>query len=302
MVAYGVVNPGGGALGRGVLTVALFEPGASTSYQTIDSFHLDEFVASSQRADVRLGSFNHLLAEEIDGETHYRLKAKTQDSTTSLELTFSPVVGSVLAQPHLPGPLNWEWDSWIWALPGAKVSGKIVHQGARYDIAEGGGYHDHSWGIWELWERIWAWAAASDPSRGIHVIVGYRCGFEVSTIYLCIDGSIFTYRSDQVERMDWYANPETWKKYPFGLISIDYPTQASVTLHDSKNEVTMKIDWTVTDTALLSHSPIAMFEHKAILSGVVTKDGHEHRFDNLLGHAQFVTRWLTPTPVGESLG
>jgi hypothetical protein len=302
MVAYGVVNPGGGALGRGVLTMALFEPGSSDAFQAIDSYHLDDFVASSQFADVRLGNDNHLLAEEIDGKVHYRLKAKSKDGSFSADLLFSPVVQSVLAQPHLPGPLNWEWDSWIWALPGAKVTGKVVHQGARYDIAQGGGYHDHSWGIWELWERIWAWAAASDPEKGIHVILGYRCGFEVSTIYLCIDNEILTYRSDQVERMEWKADPDSWEKYPFGLMSINYPTRASVTLEDTKNNVSMVIHWTVVETALLSHSPIAMFEHKATLSGVMTKDGVEHRFDDLLGHAQFVTRWLTPTPVGDSLG
>lgn len=302
MVAYGVVNPSGGALGRGILTWALFEPGSSVPSQSIDTFHLDQFTASTQKADVHLGAHNHLLAMEKDGQTHYQLQAQSNDGSFAVDLEFSPCVPPVLAQPHLPGPLKWEWDSWIWALPGARVRGHVTHQGARYQMVDGGGYHDHSWGIWELWERIWAWASASDPDRGVHVILGYRCGFDVSTIHVSIADLQLSFRSDEVTLMEWKADPNSWKEQRVGFSSLPYPTRASVLMRDDKSKCQIEIGWEIVNSVLLSHSPIAMFEHKAKLSGTVSIDGQDHRFENLLGHAQFVTRWLTPTPIGESLG
>jgi len=293
MAAYGVVNPGSKTLGRGLFSVALFEPGAARPYRAMDLFPMKKFKASTERAQLEIGP-NTVIA---DANEVHRIRGATADGALQLALQFEPVndQGPYLAGRHLPGPLNWEWDSWILALPGARVTGQVVLHGAVHELTHGGGYHDHSWGVWLLPERIWAWATASDPERDIHIIAGYKCGFAVSTILLQVGERRFFFDSSVHTSMRWTA--DSWVDPPG--FKPPYPTRAQVTVEDLGIRLTCS--WQAHTTVCLEKSPICLYEQAATLDIRVTGE-LDVDVTGLVGHAQFITRWFRPTPIGESLG
>lgn len=303
MIAYGVFHPDGAILGRSLISAALFEPGASTPYRSMDLYPMKQFSAREDRAEVRIGDDNRVDSGFPDGgqAERYRIRGRTRDGAMRWDLTYEAVNPPFLAGDHLPGPLNWEFDSWILALPGARVTGSLTLHGARYDIQRGGGYHDHSWGVWLLSERIWAWATASDPERGIHLIVGYKCGFAVSTAYLTVGGRTLFFESHKTgTAMEWEADPGSWSSKG-GDPRHPYPTD--VTMRTSNAEGKATVRWRVTSSVLIDKSPIALWEQAARIDVEVEfADGQKHSEVDLVGHSQFITRWLTPTPPGTSLG
>ncbi len=300
MMAFGAFNPRDWlGQGRFAVTSALFFAGEEKSYTQMDSYPIAGFTASEEKAELALLGETLVLAETRD---RYRVTAKTRDGRMSLDLVYHQLDRPVLASEDVKGDLDWEFNWWVLTMPGARVEGTVTFDGKVHELEQGAGYHDHSWGIWLLPERIWAWAVCAVPEREISVMLGYMTGFEVSHLYMSVGQTRALFDSRTAKEMEWdFGSKETWEPLSPWLLWPS-PTQVSVRAIDSTGLFRLEGRWKVTRNGMfVLPSPIPLFEQEALVSVSLyqrnsTADSWNPvaELTDVAGHSEFVSRWHRP--------
>jgi hypothetical protein len=125
-----------------------------TSYNKLAEWKPEEFAASKDRCDVRIG------ANSFSGDLHsYKITAQIEDVAVDVSLTgevpaWRPRTGHIYFGPHG----EHEFD-WLPAIPKGKVQA-TYRVGGTAHTASGDGYHDHNWGNAPMNSLInhWYWA------------------------------------------------------------------------------------------------------------------------------------------------
>ncbi len=294
-VAFGAFDPRGLG-GRGTVSVVLHRPGQARDFTEIDSYPMSGVQAAVDRTDVRIDT-NRVWAEE-DG---IHLEGRTRRGNLQFSLQYRPLDVPLLVSNMSPGPGPWEWNCWIIQMPAARVQGQIVVDGAVL-VIDGVGYHDHSWGIWLLPARIWAWGVCALPDQEFNCMLGYKTAFERSTVYVRYKDIRYRFdvSDDTDPHMQWQAGPAE-RLSPWLL----WPYPASVSVQGEGNGMRFQASWQVTSTGLfVPPSPMALFEQRALVTLSLeqrTAQGGWAEVVSVLdvpGHAEFVSRWYHPTPPG----
>ncbi len=306
MIAFGAFNPKDWlGQGRFAITTALFSRDNEPSYVQMDSYPVEQLTASEEKAELILQGETLVLAESRD---RYRVKAKSRDGRMSVDLLYHQLDRPVLASEDVKGDLDWEFNWWVLTMPGARVEGTVTFDGHVHELQQGAGYHDHSWGIWLLPERIWSWAVCAVPERKISVMLGYMTGFDVSHLYMSVDETRVLFDSRTAKDMTWdFGTKETWEPLSPWLLWPS-PTKVSVRAIDASGLFRLEGQWTVTRNGLfVLPSPIPLFEQEALVTASLfqrasTSDSWNlvAELNDVVGHSEFVSRWHRPVrPAGQ---
>jgi hypothetical protein len=300
MIGFGVFDPGNhlGA-GRGAVTVALFEP-HGTALSELSSFPLAQFDAAPEHARVWIGppGADGRPPNRVDpaSPTTYHVSASTADGRVTAQLVFEQAYEPVLETENAPGTRPWEWNSWLIYMPAARVSGTVTRDGTTWQIANGAGYHDHSWGVWLLPADTWAWGVFSNPAKGLAGVLGYHCAFEHSQAFVLVPDAGGSTRRIVFPEANQRWTPEAWSHWKRLW---KYPTRVRFEAIDASAAYRLDVTWTVTATATLWRSPAVIFEQAARFQGALWRtDGHggwvvDTPIDEP-GHAEAVDTWLEP--------
>ena len=125
-----------------------------TSYNKIAEWKPEEFAASSDHCDVRIGD------NSFTGDLHsYKITAHIEDVAVDINLAgkvpaWRPGTGHMYF-----GPKDEHEFNWLPAVPEGKVDASYSVAGKAY-TASGVGYHDHNWGNAPIASLInhWYWA------------------------------------------------------------------------------------------------------------------------------------------------
>jgi predicted secreted hydrolase len=183
------------------------------SFQKFATYSADSWLASTSRADVRIGE------NRFSGDLHsYSIEASIDEITVDVTL-----VGEVPAWRPGTGSMFYgvERDkefAWLPAVPQGNVSA-VYSIGDEVHETTGVGYHDHNWGNVSL-EKIvhdWYWARGhAGPYSVIASIVTAheRYGYaELPIFMLAHDGEIVAEDPERVrfEALDLHTDPLTGK-------------------------------------------------------------------------------------------
>ncbi|MGZ3461039.1 MAG: hypothetical protein ACXU86_21330, partial [Archangium sp.] len=285
LAAFNPENLGG--LGRSGVTTVLFPPGGSTPLQDMTYLGMEAFSASSERADVTVGT-STLCA--LDADT-YRLQTYGQDSGMRLDLLYRRAEAPRLLADEVVGYSPWEVASWLVYMPSARVEGTLTVGGNTVRFSEATGYHDHDWGLWEVARRTWRWAQFSSPAQQLSFVLGVNAAFWYSTarfrlgdLQLDFPGELLRY-----EPLEW----DTWKLF------WRYPTRVRVSALDATGEYRLEVQWVQTAVAALWKSPVPLFEQRAQFTGTLLRKEagapggwREVKTFSELGLAEFTDTWL----------
>ncbi len=135
--------------------LTITDPG-SRKMMVFPAFPADEFYASRERCDVRIGP------NWVRGDLHrYELHAAAGELAADLVFTgrvppWRPGSGKSYYAPDLS-----LYSAWLPAIPFGDVEGTLSYGGKTYQV-QGTGYHDHNWGNVDLGKVIsyWYWGRA----------------------------------------------------------------------------------------------------------------------------------------------
>jgi len=184
-----------------------------TSYNKIAKFEPDEFAASQERCDVRIGG------NSFKGDLHtYKIIAKVDDIAVEVSLT-----GEVPAWRPRTG--HWYFGAndehefnWLPAVPQGKVHATYSVAGKSSTVA-GVGYHDHNWGNAPMNSLInhWYWARGQAGPYTVvasHITAEKKYGnAELPVFLLSRNGQIIADDANKVgfERLGTYTDTATRK-------------------------------------------------------------------------------------------
>jgi hypothetical protein len=190
-----------------VAVVAYTPPGVVS---VVDEYTPELFTASSQAADVSIGSS---AVQVIDADT-YRIVGATRDGRLSWDLTYARESSAWFAADRMAvGTLPWERMSWLVYMPRAVVSGRLAVDGQVYSVTASG-YHDHNWGEWVFTNALWNWAQYSAP--GLSFELGDFIGGPTGMAALDVEGQRTLFTKDQYSLVHtrWAHDRENGKLYP----------------------------------------------------------------------------------------
>ncbi len=125
-----------------------------TSYNKIAEWKAEEFSASRDRCDVRIGD------NSFSGDLHgYAISARVEDVAVNVTLTGEVPAWRPRTGHTYFGPQGEHEFNWLPAVPQGKVDATYNVGGIAHS-ASGVGYHDHNWGNAPLDSLInhWYWA------------------------------------------------------------------------------------------------------------------------------------------------
>lgn len=287
-------------LGTGAFAAMVFREGAP-AFDATDIYPPSDVAVSTERADVRLGPKNHVLA--LDDDT-YRITAETRDGRVAWDLTLErvPGAGPSWLLDDAQGPLDWEEGWWMTWLPLARARGTVTVDGVAYVIEDAAAYHDHNWGVWCSPIRNWQWIQCSSPSAGIALDLGYSDGFDPPrSARLDFDGRHVDFVASGIA-LPTYRNFRTWPGTPW-----KYPEGATTTLIDEAESVRVEVEWSAPESATLPlYATIVLFEqHVRVTLRIAERsaggDWGPARVFELDGIAEWSDSYLAEWSTGEGL-
>jgi hypothetical protein len=156
--------PAPGEAGRKPSASVVVTDPDGTSHGGAHTYGWDEFTASKERCDVRVGPFS--MAGDLKT---YRLRGQSGDVGVDLTLTS-------LVQPFRPGTgVLYVGDTnaylgWLCVVPSGSVTGTVTVNGKQRAFT-GHGYHDHNWGNepFASFVEHWRWGRGS---VGTYSVIG----------------------------------------------------------------------------------------------------------------------------------
>lgn len=248
-------------------------------------------VTSETSADLVMGPNT---MEVIDGE--YQLDGYVEDIYGGTDNTIGWTLRYVQGSFSLYGFRNFrvfpldpnEEMNWYVQMPSATVQGIITVNGEPISICAGG-YHDHNWGVWELYHGLWNWFQTNEPGLAI---VGYDFYTMLKgEIKILLDGEEITFKHYQYEvtNYDWTFMPEAFAFYP---------KKTLITACNLKYSLVLKI--TVQQTGLVGRiydePPVAwtVFESTALFEGKLRKFGRVVKEIDTFGFREYTIDVLIP--------
>jgi hypothetical protein len=184
-----------------------------TSYNKMAEFKPEEFTASKDRCDVRIGD------NSFSGDLHtYKISAQVDDVTVDVNLSseipaWRPGTGHTYFGPHD----EHEFD-WLPAVPQGKVDAAYTI-GGKVHTASGVGYHDHNWGNAPISSLInhWYWGrgqAGPYATVASYITAEEKYGYaEIPMFMLARGGEIIADDASRIsfEELGPYTDTDTGK-------------------------------------------------------------------------------------------
>ncbi|MHA7630756.1 hypothetical protein [Corallococcus sp. M7] len=286
IIGFTVFNPKDvGFLGASALLVTLFGPRGQVLYE-MDFHPLGEFWASTREANVTIGQN---VVRPLD-EARYAVQLATRDGRVSLDLVFERADESFWFTHDIRGEQPWEVNSWLVYMPSARVQGTLTVDGQTSTFTNGLGYHDHSWGIWKIPSRMWAWAMFANPGKELNCDLGYKTGFAESEGYFRYKDLRLHFRT---EGLTW-----TWEDWKRWESLWQYPGRARAVGMDETGRYRLDVTWTVESNAAIWKSPILIFEQSSRFEGTLSTLDPDGNGDWTVittfaeqGHSEWVIPW-----------
>lgn len=257
IVGFVVFNPKNVLfLGSCSVLVTLFGPEGQVITE-MDFHSLEDFWASDQEANVTIGKN---VIRPLD-ENRYAIQLATKSGRVSLDFVFQRADAPFWFTDDIPGEQPWEFNSWLVFMPSARVQGTLTIDGRTSIFEDGPGYHDHSWGIWDIPSRMWAWAMFAAPDKQLNCDLGYRTGFSQSEGYFHFENLRLHFETDAMKWTwdDWQRWERLWQ----------YPGRARFEGVDTTGQYRLDVTWTVETTAAIWKSPILIFEQTSRFVGTL---------------------------------
>jgi len=253
-VTFAVFNPGNKfPMGVASLNSIVVPPGDSPAVK-MDYYGLSNFSASAEQADVRIGAHQVTV---IDEDT-YHIKAESKDGSLAFDLTYHQADAPQFLVDDEQGD-GWDLTSWLVYMPTARVDGTVRLGTKEYTVQNATGYHDHDWGMWEVWKRSWSWADVAIPDQDFGFVLAEKGAFNRSIAYVRYkDVRLSMPNENQTfKQSDWKSWAWFWK----------YPTKLDFSGESEDGRYRLELSWNVTDTAVLWHYPLIVFEQIAEFKG-----------------------------------
>lgn len=184
-----------------------------TSYNKIAKFKPEEFSASRDRCEVRIGG------DSFSGDLHtYKIIARVEDVAVEISLTgeippWRPQTGHLYF-----GPKDEHEFNWLPAVPQGKVDATYRVAGETR-TASGVGYHDHNWGNAPMNSLINHWYWARGQAGPYAVVASYITAeekfgnTELPIFMLAKDGTVVADDATKVtfEQLGNYTDTSTGK-------------------------------------------------------------------------------------------
>lgn len=245
-------------LGASAALVSLFGPQGQVITE-MDFYRLKDFWASTREPNVTIGKN---VLRPLD-EQRYAVQIATKSGRVSLDFVFQRADEPFWFTQDIRGELPWEVNSWLVYMPSARVRGTLTVDGNTSTFEDGPGYHDHSWGIWDIPSREWAWAMFASPDKQLNCDLGYKTGFAESEGYVRFKDLRLQFRTQGLQWFweDWQRWERLWQ----------YPGRARCVGVDLTGQHRLDISWTVGTNAAIWQSPILIFEQSSRFEGTLSR-------------------------------
>lgn len=208
-----------------------------TSRNLLGKFAPEEFSASDERCDVRIG------ANVFSGDLHdYKIVAEVDDVAVEISLT-----GEVPAWRPATGHMYYGADDehefdWLPAVPQGKVTATYRVAGTTSETS-GVGYHDHNWGNAPMTSLVNNWYWARGQAGPYSVIASFvtaeqKYGYaEIPIFMLAENGKVIADDAGKLtfERLGGYTTPPPENRSPTSLAT---PTATATTATSSPSRAT----------------------------------------------------------------
>jgi len=267
----------------GLMYVSMFWNGTVTSiYFPIPWQYI---VTSETSADLIMGPNTISVYDGVYGLEGYVLDLEGNTIAWNLQYMQS--------SPSLDGFRNFEVYAneelnWYAQMPSAMVYGVIILNGVPIPVVGANGYHDHNWGVWELYHGLWNWFQTSDNGLAI---VGYDFyTMNEGAISVLLDQEEITFEKDQYRLINcrWKFNLETLQFYPTKTIIIAF-----------NGDYLLFLQINVEQTDLIARAYIEesilwiVFESTAHFRGFLFGEG-THKRINSTGYKEYVINTILP--------
>lgn len=284
-VTFAVFNPGNKfPMGVASLNSIAVVPGQNPVVK-MDYYGLGDFSASDTQADVAIAGHRITV---IDAET-YHIQAESKDKELEFDLTFHQADSPQYLVDDMPGH-DWERTSWLVYMPTARVDGTVRVGTQTFTVQSATGYHDHDWGVWEVWKRSWSWADVAMPDQEFGFVLAEKGAFSRSIAYVRFGDIRLSLPEDKCT-----FTPSRWKQWA-GFWK--YPTRLDFKGESADGRYRLVLTWNVADTATLWHYPLIVFEQTAAFKGTFyEKDAETGEWNHLIdidrqGLCEATSRWI----------
>jgi predicted secreted hydrolase len=184
-----------------------------TSYHKTAEFKPEEFTASKDRCDVRIGG------NSFSGDLHsYKIAAQIEDVAVDVTLTSDIPAWRPRTGHWYFGPQGEHEFDWLPAVPQGKVDATYTISG-KVHTASGVGYHDHNWGNAPMSSLInhWYWArgqAGPYTTIAVYMTAEEKYGYtELPAFLLARGGEVIADDASKVtlEELGSYTDTDSGK-------------------------------------------------------------------------------------------
>jgi hypothetical protein len=284
-VTFAVFNPGNKfPLGVASLNSIVVVPGESPVVK-MDYYGLGNFSASTQRADVEIAGHRITVVDERT----YQIQAESKDGQLGFDLTFHQADSPQYLVDDMPGH-DWELTSWLLYMPSARVDGTVRVGKREFPVQNATGYHDHDWGVWEVWKRSWSWADVAVPDQEFGFVLAEKGAFSRSIAYVRYGDIRLSLPDDKCN-----FRQSRWKRWGFFW---KYPARLDFEGESADGRYRLVMSWKVNDTATLWQYPLIVFEQTAAFTGsLYERDEESGVWKRLVdidqqGLCEATSRWL----------
>ena len=196
----------------------------------------------------------------------------------SWDLTFQPLSKpwfAVPVQAHL-GLLAGDWIKWLVYMPSSQVLGSLTIGNRSLDIL-GKGYHDHSWGRFDLSDLRMTTAWAAEPLDGFSLSLGEITG-EQRLAFLGVEKEgksiVFPQNKIMLTEIDSLLDNETGHFYP---------STYRVEAESGEHKLNFTVDVLRTEASRLEFKPPepsrTIFQQRSRMQGnLISRSGEDYEF------------------------